>query len=72
MSDYDDMMNDYDWYQNTGELREYFEDDEPDYYQGGHQQSNTPNYNSSSYDYIGCVIAFLVVCVIALVVILLW
>ena len=27
MTDYDDALNDYDWYQNTGELREYFEDD---------------------------------------------
>ena len=28
MTDQDDYMNDdYDWYQNTGELREFFEDD---------------------------------------------
>ena len=25
MSDYDDMLNDYDWHQNTGELGEYFD-----------------------------------------------
>lgn len=62
MSDYDDMMNDYDWYQNTGELRENFEDDEPDYNQGD---------NNSQWDggtATGCLIAAVIVLVIGLIV----
>lgn len=47
MSDYDDMMADYDWYQNTGENREFFEDDEPEY--DGDYDEDDSNYNHTNY-----------------------
>ncbi len=62
MSDYDDMMNDYDWYQNTGELRENFEDDDPDYNQG----DNNPQSDGGTST--GCLIASVIVLIIGLIV----
>lgn len=42
MSDHDDMMNDYDWHQNTGELPEYFDDNESEFI-----DNNQPNYSQA-------------------------
>ena len=64
MSDHDDMMNDYDWHQNTGELPEYFGDDESEYI-GKH-----PNYSQSDGgSFTGCI---LVIAIIIIVGIIIW
>ena len=62
MSDYDDMMNDYDWYQNTGELRENFEDDDINY----NQCVNNPQSDGGTST--GCLIAGAIVLIIGLIV----
>lgn len=65
MSDYDDAMNDYDWYQNTGENREYFEDDYPNYSRRPQQQynsdKNTRKFDETDAD---CLTIFLVIAVV--------
>ena len=67
MSDYDDSMNDYDWYQNTGENREYFEDDTPGY--GSYHQPNTQQTDDDG----GCIgVGILCIVVIAVIAILVW
>ena len=58
------MMNDYDWHQNTGELPEYFDDDESDY----RNSINQPNNSQSD----GAGVCLLVVIVIIVVGILVW
>jgi hypothetical protein len=64
MSDHDDMMNDYDWHQNTGELPEYFEDAESD------DRSHQSNYSQTDGGYMaGC---FLVVAIIIVIGFLVW
>ena len=45
MSDYDDAMNDYDCYRNTGENREYFEDEVPDEYDTPDEYDEPDEYN---------------------------
>lgn len=64
MTDYDDAMNDYDWYQNTGENREYFEDDYPNHSRP--QQSYHRNKDSNKFDEtdVDCLTWFLAVAVI--------
>ncbi len=65
MSDYDDAMNDYDWYQNTGENREYFEDDYTNYscpqQQLYHRRDNTNKFDETDVD---CLILFIAIVVI--------
>lgn len=75
MSDYDDAMNDYDWYQNTGENREHFEDDYPEYsrppQQPHHQNRNTNKFDKTDVD---CLTVFLAVAVIIgiIIALLIW
>ena len=67
MSDYDDAMNDYDWYQNTGENREYFEDNQP-----GQRSYHQPNYQQSGDDG-GCIgVGLLCIVVIVIIGLLVW
>ena len=46
MSDYDDMLNDYDWHQNTGELGEYFDGGGDD---GGRERYGETGHNVRSF-----------------------
>ena len=43
MSDYDDAMNDYDCYRNTGENREYFDDEVRDEYAPPDEYDEVPD-----------------------------
>ncbi|MBO6250814.1 MAG: hypothetical protein J6N71_05640 [Muribaculaceae bacterium] len=75
MSDYDDAMNDYDWYQNTGENREYFEDDYPNNSRQQHplyhRNKNTKKFDETDLD---CLTFFLAVAVIvgAIIGLIIW
>lgn len=63
MSDHDDMMNDYDWHQNTGELPEYFEDDKSEY------ANYHPNYSQSNGStFAGCMLIAVIIIVVGIII----
>ena len=69
MSDYDDSMQDYDWYQNTGELGEYFEADRPSFQNYGNygNGNNGGNDDGGGACITGCLAVLFLVVFIGLV-----